>query len=122
MRAGSLVRTAGSWLLAIAISLLVMSFARAVRAAPGVTYGPDCPLPYSPFAHETATPHSSYDDNGTDAADFSFMCSLDQDEDGFDDHVAKPARVETIERILAHDSTQGRTPHENGAAQGELLH
>lgn len=58
--------------------------------------GPVCPLPYSPYTHETATPHATYCDNATPDApycdgsattDFSYLCSLDEDRDGLDDHI-----------------------------------
>lgn len=77
------------WMLALATVLLAMSLASGARAdtPKWVTIGPDCVLPYSPFAHETATPRAYYDDTSVDPSEFSFMCSLDQDDDGFDDNI-----------------------------------
>jgi hypothetical protein len=80
-------------LLHCALALLALMSANRAWAADTieeVTVGPTCDLPYSPYTHETATPLRSYSDAGTTgsaADDVSYVCGLDEDRDGFDDHI-----------------------------------
>ncbi len=66
----------------------MLAAARSARAVTitQVTTGPDCELPYNPYTHETATPHASYYDQNA-STDYSYLCSLDEDHDGLDDHI-----------------------------------
>ncbi len=85
IRAG---RRALLWCAGLCACVFVLAAARSARAVTitQVTTGPDCELPYNPYTHETATPHASYYDQNA-STDYSYLCSLDEDHDGLDDHI-----------------------------------
>jgi hypothetical protein len=106
---------------ALLLSIAACAVANAALADPNivqVTVGPDCPLPYSPYTHETATPHAFYDDSQS-PADYDFLCSLDQDHDGLDDHIENLV-AECFAPFVRFDSNENARHTRDGLPSGSV--